>query len=125
MYLDDILDCFGLDLAAEQEIRRSKKLKVRPLNDVLLVRPDAPKTSTKGGIHLPKPSGGPFKRGTVLSTGPGKLLGNGQRALMPCRVDDIVLFASSKEVVVIDGQKCCLIRAGDVLAVEARKVKNV
>lgn len=100
-------------------------MQIQPVNDVILVLPDPPKTSTKGGIHLPKPSGGPFKRGTVLSIGSGKLLGNGQRAPMPCKASDVVLFASSKNLVVVDDQKCCLIRVSDILAIETKEVKNV
>jgi len=91
--------------------------KIRPLNDVILVQPISSKDVSSGGIRLPVLAPGSFRRGIVLAKGLGRLLGNGQRISVPCEVDDIVLFASSKNTVKLGEQECYLLQTKDILAV--------
>ena len=92
-------------------------MKIRPLNDVVLVLPADPKMKTSGGIHLSKSLAGSFSKGTVLRVGPGKLLGDGTRVPMPCKIRDEVLFAPSKDNFEHDGKNCYLVRDTNILAV--------
>lgn len=68
-------------------------MKIKPLNDKIIIKPISEDEVTKSGIVLPdtvdkeKP-----EKGEVVATGPGKLLDNGQRAPMSVKVGDKVMF---------------------------------
>ena len=46
-------------------------IKLRPLSDRLVVRPDAAESMTAGGIHVPRSAQYEPQIGTVISAGPG------------------------------------------------------
>lgn len=68
-------------------------MKIKPLNDKIIIKPITEDEVTKSGIVLPdtvdkeKP-----EKGEVVAAGPGKLLDNGQRAPMSVKVGDKVMF---------------------------------
>ena len=55
------------------------KIKIRPLDDRIVVQPVDAESTTAGGIVLPDSAREKPQRGTVLAVGPGKLLDNGNR----------------------------------------------
>ena len=56
-----------------------KNIKLRPLDDRIVVEPVEAEEMTAGGIVLPDTAKEKPQRGTVIAVGPGKLLDNGQR----------------------------------------------
>ncbi len=62
-------------MAKEKEIH----LKVRPLDDRVVVEPLEAEEKTTGGILLPDSAKQKPQRGRVLAVGPGKLRDNGER----------------------------------------------
>lgn len=98
----------------------AKKLKIRPLDDRVVVEPFEAEERTRGGIVLPDTAREKPQRGKVIATGPGKLLEKtGERGQMSLKVGDAVFYGKySGTEVEIDGDKYVILRESDVLAVE-------
>lgn len=68
-------------------------MNIKPLGDRVLVKPLKEEEVTASGIVLPETVDKEKKaEGEVIAVGPGKLLENGQRAVMEVKVGDKVLF---------------------------------
>ena len=67
-------------------------MKLKPLDDRVLIRPDDSAGVTPGGIVLPDNAKEKSQRGKVLAVGPGRLLDDGRRAALTVKVGDAVLF---------------------------------
>jgi len=94
-----------------------KDIKLRPLDDRIVVEPVEAEEKTAGGIVLPDTAKEKPQRGTVLAIGPGKLLDNGQRADMSVAVRDQVIYGKySGSEIEVDGRELKILRESDVLA---------
>ena len=94
------------------------KLKLRPLDDRLVVKRVEAEEKTRGGIVLPDKAKEKPKEGEVLAVGAGRLLEDGQRAAMQVKVKDRVLFSSyAGTEVKLDGEEYLIMKEDDVLAV--------
>lgn len=71
---------------------QTSQMKFRPLSDRVIVKRDEEKTVTEGGLFLPDQAKAKPFCGTVLATGPGRVLETGQRAPMEVKEKDRVLF---------------------------------
>ena len=94
------------------------KVKIKPLDDRLVVLPDDPEEVTSGGIVLPDSAREKPQRGKVIATGPGKLLDSGKRGKMSVKKGDVVFYGkySGTEVEVND-ETYVLVRENDILAI--------
>ncbi len=94
------------------------KIKIRPLNDKIVVKRVEAETKTKGGIVLPDTAKEKPKEGVVVSLGNGKLLENGSRAQFQVKEKDRVIFSSyAGTEVKVDGEEYLVLSEDDVLAV--------
>ncbi len=94
------------------------KLKVRPLNDRIVVKRLEAESTTKGGIVLPEAAKEKPKEGIVKCVGNGKLLDSGERAPMQLKEEDRVIFSSyAGTEIKIDGEELLLMSEDDVLAI--------
>jgi len=94
------------------------KLKMRPLNDKIVVKRLEAETKTKGGIVLPDTAKEKPKEGVVVSLGSGKLLENGSRAQFQVKEKDRVIFSSyAGTEVKVEGEEYLVLSEDDVLAV--------
>ncbi len=94
------------------------KLKIKPLDDRIVVEQSEAESKTAGGIVLPDAAKEKPQRGKVLATGPGKLLDSGERGQMSVKVGDHVYYGKySGSEVDIDGEKYVILRENDVLAI--------
>lgn len=92
-------------------------LKIRPLDDRLVVEPLEAEEKTSGGILLPDTAKQKPQRGRVLATGPGKLNDKGDRLALNVRVGDEVLYGKySGSEVEVDGRELKVMRESDILA---------
>jgi chaperonin GroES len=98
----------------------AKKLKIRPLDDRVVVRPFEAEERTRGGIVLPDTAREKPQQGKVIAAGPGKLLEKtGERGQMSLKVGDAVFYGKySGTEVEINGEKYVILRESDVLAVQ-------
>lgn len=67
-------------------------MKLRPLNDTMVVKRKDAETKSPGGIVLPDAAQKKPTIGEVLAVGPGKRQGNGIHQAMDVRVGDAVMF---------------------------------
>jgi len=100
-------------MAKEREVN----LKIRPLDDRVVVEPvDAPE-KTAGGILLPDTAKEKPQRGRVLAIGPGKLTDKGDRAALAVEKGDEVIYGRySGSDIEVDGREIKILREGDILA---------
>jgi chaperonin GroES len=93
-------------------------MSVKPLEDRVLVKPIEAETKTASGIYLPETAKEKPVRGTIVATGPGKLLDNGKRAQMSVRSGDTVVYGKySGTEVEIKGVKHLILRETELLGV--------
>lgn len=94
------------------------KVKIRPLDDRVVVRPSEAEEKTAGGIVLPDTAREKPQRGKVIATGPGKLLDSGERGKMSVKLGDEVFYGKySGTELEIDGQTIVVLRETDLLAI--------
>ena len=92
-------------------------LKLRPLEDRIVVEPLEAEEMTAGGIVLPDSAKEKPQRGTVIAVGVGKLLDNGKRGEMSVAVGDEVIYGKySGSDIEVDGHEVKILRETDVLA---------
>lgn len=98
----------------------AKKLKIRPLDDRVVVERYEAEETTAGGIVLPDSAREKPQRGKVIATGPGKLLEKtGERGEMSVKVGDSVYYGKySGTEVELDGETYVILRESDILAIE-------
>ncbi|MFO0614206.1 MAG: co-chaperone GroES [Polyangiaceae bacterium] len=93
-------------------------MKIRPLQDRIVVKRLEGEAKTKGGIIIPDSAKEKPIEGKVVAVGNGKILKDGKARPVDVKVGDTVLFGKySGTEVKIDGEEHLLIREDDVLAV--------
>jgi chaperonin GroES len=94
-----------------------KELKLRPLDDRVVVEPKEAEERTAGGIVLPDTAKEKPQRGTILAVGPGKLQDDGKRSGMSVAVGDEVIYGKySGSDIEVDGREVKILRESDILA---------
>ena len=92
-------------------------LKLRPLDDRVVVEPKEAEEVTAGGIVLPDSAKEKPQRGTILAIGPGKLLDSGERGTLSVAIGDEVIYGKySGSEIEIDGREVKILRETDILA---------
>ena len=93
-------------------------MKIRPLQDRIVVKRLEGDTVTKGGIIIPDSAKEKPVEGKVLAVGNGKVLKDGKVRALEVKVGDVVLFGKySGTEIKIEGEEHVLLREDDVLAV--------
>jgi chaperonin GroES len=100
------------------EAREKDTMKIRPLQDRIVVKRVQTEDKTKGGIIIPDAAKEKPLEGTVVAVGNGKVLANGKQVALDVKVGDRVLFGKySGTEIKLDGDEHVLLREDDVLAV--------
>ena len=93
-------------------------MKLRPLQDRILVKRVEEETKTKGGIIIPDTAKEKPAEGKVIAVGNGKLGDDGKRVPLEIKKGDRILFGKySGTEVKIEGEEHLIMREEDVLAV--------
>jgi chaperonin GroES len=96
----------------------SKKLKIRPLHDRVIVQRLEAEQKSPGGIVIPDSAAEKPIRGKVVAVGKGKILENGDVRPLDVAVGDSVLFGKySGTEVKVDDEDYLVMREEDVMAV--------
>ena len=97
-------------------------MKIRPLQDRIVVKRLEADKKTKGGLIIPDTAKEKPIEGKVVAVGNGKVLKDGKVRPLEVKVGDTVLFGKyTGTEVKIDGEEHVLIREDDVLAVTDSK----
>ena len=93
-------------------------MKIKPLQDRILVKRLEEEEKTKGGIIIPDAVKEKPQEGRVIAIGDGKVLENGQRLPLTVKVGDKILFGKySGTEIKIEGEEHLILREDDVLAI--------
>ena len=93
-------------------------MKIRPLQDRVVVKRLESETKTKGGLFIPDSAKEKPVEGRVVAVGAGKYAKGGKSVPLAVQVDDTVLFGKySGTEVKLDGVEHVLLREDDILAV--------
>ena len=93
-------------------------MKIRPLNDRILVKRLEGEEKTAGGIIIPASDKEKPAEGEIVAIGPGKLNDSGERVAMDVAVGDRVLFSKyGGTEVKLDGEDFLIMREDDILGV--------
>ena len=95
----------------------AKKIKVRPLDDRVVVSPMEAEEVTSGGIVLPDTAKEKPQRGAIVAVGPGRLLESGERGELSVKEGDEVIYGKyGGNDIEIDGGEYKILRESDILA---------
>ena len=93
-------------------------MKIRPLQDRLLLRPSEGEEKTAGGIIIPDTAKEKPQEGVVIAAGKGKVRDDGKLTPLDVKVGDRVLYGKySGTEVTVAGEKHVILREEDVLAI--------
>ena len=93
------------------------KIKLRPLDDRVVILPLDAEEVTAGGIVLPDAAQEKPQRGKVVAVGVGKLLDSGARGELSVAVGDEVIFGKyGGSEVEVNGEEYKILRESDILA---------
>ena len=96
-------------------------MKLKPLDDRIVIKQLEAEERTTGGIILPDTAKEKPQIGKVVEIGPGKLLDNGKRAKMSVKKKDEVIYAKyGGNEVEIDGEKYVILRESDIHGIVER-----
>jgi chaperonin GroES len=100
-------------MAKEKDVN----LRVRPLDDRVVVEPLEAEEKTAGGILLPDTARQKPQRGRVLAVGPGKMRDDGQRTAVAVVKGDEVLYGRyAGSDIEVSGKEIKILRESDILA---------
>ena len=92
-------------------------MKLKPLDDRVVVEPLEAEETTAGGIVLPDAAQEKPQRGKVVAVGPGRLLDSGERSAVSVSVGDEVLFGKYGGTdIEVEGDEVKILRESDILA---------
>ena len=93
-------------------------MKLRPLDDRIVIEQSEAEEKTTGGIILPDTAKEKPQVGKIVAVGPGKLLDDGKRNKMSVKKNDEVIYAKYiGSEVEIDGEKFVVLHESDVLGI--------
>lgn len=93
-------------------------MKVRPLNDRILVKRVAEEEKTAGGLFIPDSAKEKPARGLVVAVGNGKLDDKGNRVALAVKAGETVLFGKyAGNEIKLDGEEHIIMREDDILGI--------
>lgn len=93
-------------------------MNLRPLEDRVIVKPEAAEDRTAGGLYLPEAAKEKPMMGKITATGPGKLSDEGKRTAVAVKKGDTVLYGKySGTEVEVAGEKLLIMREGELLGI--------
>ena len=93
-------------------------MKLKPLDDRVVIKQSEAEEKTTGGIILPDTAKEKPQIGVVIATGPGKLLDDGKRGKMAVKKKDEVLYGKyTGSDVEMGGEKYVILRESDILGI--------
>ena len=93
-------------------------MKIRPLNDRLLVIREDEEQKSAGGIIIPDTAKEKPQLGKIVAVGPGKMGDDGKRMAMEVKKGDRVLFEKyGGTEIKLDGVEHVFLREDDILSI--------
>ena len=100
-------------------------MKIRPLQDRVIVKRIEEEAKSKGGIIIPDTAKEKPQEGLVVAVGNGKILENGTKISLDVKEGDRVLFGKySGTEIKVDAEEYLIVREDDVLGILAESAKS-
>src|SRR5690349_21740941 len=98
--------------------RRTKGMKLRPMQDRIIVKRLEEETMTAGGIFIPETAKEKPQKGEIVAVGNGKKTEDGKVIPLDVKAGDKVLFGKyAGTEVKIEGEEYLIMREDDILGV--------
>lgn len=92
-------------------------MKIKPLGNRVIVKPQDQESKTKSGIIIPDTAKEKSHRGKVLSVGPGKCE-DGKMIEMTVKPNDVVLYKEyAGDEFKLDGEEVIILSESDIIAI--------
>ena len=93
-------------------------MKVKPLEDRVVVKAQDAEEVSNGGIILPDTAKEKPQQGEIVATGPGKISDSGNLIKLTVKKGDSILYGKySGTEITVDGTEYLIIRESDILAI--------
>ena len=93
-------------------------MKIRPLQDRVIVKRVAEEEKSKGGIIIPDTAKEKPQQGKVIAAGTGKVKDDGKRTPLDVKEGDTILFGKySGQEIKMDGEEYLIMREEEILGV--------
>ena len=93
-------------------------MKIRPLQDRVIVERIEEETTTKSGIIIPDTAKEKPQQGKIIAVGKGKMLENGSRVEPDVKKGDKILFGKyAGSEIKVEGKEYLIMREDDILGV--------
>ena len=93
-------------------------MKLKPLSDRVVVKPEEAEEKTASGIILPDTAKEKPQLGKVVAVGKGKISDSGNTIKMDVKVNDKVLYGKySGTEITFEGDELLIMRESDILAI--------
>ena len=94
------------------------KMKIRPINDRVLVIREEKEQKSAGGIIIPDTAKEKPQRGKIVAAGPGKVGEDGKRTPLEVKSGDRILFSKyGGTEIKIDGVEHLFMKEEDILSI--------
>ena len=93
-------------------------MKIRPLQDRVIVKRLAEEEKTKGGIYIPDSAKEKPQKGEVVAVGKGKVADDGKVIKLDVKAGDRVLFSKyAGTEIKVEGVELLIMREDDILGI--------
>ena len=93
-------------------------MKIRPLQDRVVVKRKEEETKSAGGIVLPGSAAEKPSQGVVVAVGPGRILENGNNRPVDLKVGDTVIFGKyASNTVKVGDEELLILSEGEIFGV--------
>ena len=93
-------------------------MKIRPLQDRLILKRVEEEEKTKGGIIIPDSAKEKPQEGEITAVGPGKVTDDGKKIPMEVKEGDRVLFSKyAGTEIKLEGEEHLIMREDDILGI--------
>jgi chaperonin GroES len=99
-------------------MKKEVPMKLRPLQDRVIVKRVEEEEKTKGGIIIPDSAKEKPQEGKVVAVGKGRVLEDGSQRALDVKAGDKILFSKyAGTEIKIEGEEHLILREDDILAV--------
>tara|TARA_B100000676_G_C17370607_1_gene480386 strand:- start:237 stop:521 length:285 start_codon:yes stop_codon:yes gene_type:complete len=93
-------------------------MKIKPLEDRVVVKAQDAEEVSNGGIILPDTAKEKPQQGEIVATGPGKISDSGNLIKLTVKKGDSILYGKySGTEITVDGTEYLIMRESDILAI--------
>lgn len=93
-------------------------MKIKPIQDRILIKPLNPETMTKTGIVIPDSVAEKSSQGKVIAAGPGKITDDGKFISLSVKEGDSVLYNKfTGQTVKVDNEEFVVLKEDEIIAI--------